>query len=279
MIYIPFSKYSGCGNDFILIDHRKNDFVPHRDLITKLCLRCDGIGADGVILLENSIKADLKMRIFNADGSEAEMCGNGIRCLMQFAIDLGLAFSECTIETMNAILALAWDKSGIRTSLIPPEAPKKHFLSAGNRKWEIFFLNTGVPHSIIFVDELQDSYLDDAPEIRYHPAFPQGTNVNFVKKTDEKLHIRTYERGVEKETLACGTGVAAAALASYYAYQMPSPITVIPRSGEPMVVSFEVEAQKVTQLTLSGPAKFIFRGEFALKGNNDLATLGHVVAP
>ncbi len=259
---LSFSKYSGCGNDFILVDNRLLHFPVDAAYIAKLCDRKRGVGADGLILLQLSQMADYRMRIFNADGGEAEMCGNGIRCLMQFIRELGGLAPRYRIETMNATLQVEEEQGG----LVSVEMAEPHSI-----QWELslpgFFqlssLNTGVPHAVIFVEDLErDHWMAIAPQIRHHAAFgPKGTNVNFAQlKSDGTLSVRTYERGVEGETLACGTGATAAALAAAKRFGLPGPIQVLPRSKEPLNISFSWQGDCPTAVTLAGPAHFIFRG-------------------
>lgn len=262
----PFSKYSGCGNDFILIDNRLQRFFPDRACILRLCSRQGGIGADGLILLEPSRKADYRMRIFNADGGEAEMCGNGIRCLIAFIRELGGVSKHYRIETMHSLLQTA-----IQGEKISVEMPKPQDIrwSMQLDAHSLHFLNTGVPHAVLFVDDLNDDkWMALAPSIRRHGAFgTAGTNVNFASLTPSgNVLVRTYERGVEGETLACGTGATATALAAAKCYRLPSPVRVLPRSNEPLEISFSWEGSREdespTQVEMAGPAKFNFRGEF-----------------
>jgi diaminopimelate epimerase len=260
-----FSKYSGCGNDFILIDNRENHF-PHADraLIARLCHRQCGIGADGLILLERSLKADYRMRIFNADGGEAEMCGNGIRCLIKFIRQLGGLRSHYLIETMHSCLRTTEKGEKVSVEMPEPQAIRVS-LSLPTGALQCHYLNTGVPHAVIFVDELQnDDWMRMAPLIRNHEAFgPAGTNVNFASLDPSgAVWVRTYERGVEGETLACGTGATATALAAGAQFGLPSPIQVFPRSGEPLDISFCFQGDSFSQVSMAGSAHFIFRGEF-----------------
>lgn len=265
---IPFSKYEGCGNDFILIDNR-NTFFPFekKSLISKLCHRSIGIGADGLILLENSSAGDFKMKIFNSDGSEAEMCGNGIRCLARFISEIGAAEKDFTIETMAGISEIAIEKGSVAVSLPEPtELQWNLSLPLGASPLPFHFLNTGVPHAVFFVEDLYvEKWFKIAPEIRHHPFFlPRGTNVNFVQIKNHEIYIRTYERGVERETEACGTGATAAALAAGFIHQIPSPATVFPKSNTPLQIFFECEKEKIFNVKLAGPAQKIFSGEIIL---------------
>lgn len=264
-----FSKYSGCGNDFILIDNRTNVF-PTQDqaLISRLCHRHFGIGADGLILLENSAKADFRMRIFNADGSEAEMCGNGIRCLVKFAEEMGLPIQSALIETMMEVIQTSVYQNNVQICFSSPKEIKwSHSLAVNGEKMTVHHLDTGVPHAVLFVSDLENqNHMAYAPLLRHHPDFsPRGANVNFVSfSKDNSLRIRTYERGVEQETLACGTGAVASALAAAHLHQLESPVEVITRSQEKLVVAFEKGSCGFKKISLAGPASFIFKGQFLI---------------
>ncbi|MEI6531509.1 MAG: diaminopimelate epimerase [Chlamydiota bacterium] len=249
----PFSKYQGAGNDFIVLDNRKNIFTVDRAEIKKLCHRRLGIGADGIIWLTDSKTADFGMRIFNADGSEAEMCGNGVRCLAAFLRRSCISTKEkFSLETMQRQLTVTFQGSIIEVEMGAPTHIARHT--------DLTVLNTGVPHAVIFnekIEALEISRL--GPEIRYHARFaPQGVNVNFVEKIGPSaLAIRTYERGVEAETLACGTGCTAAAIAAHLVLEMPSPITVKTASDELLTISFTPDFQDVK---MAGNATFVFEG-------------------
>jgi diaminopimelate epimerase len=265
---IPFSKYSGSGNDFILIDNRRGTFSPNSPLIKRLCKRRTGIGADGIILLESSHQADFKMCIFNADGSEAEMCGNGVRCLLKFIVALGFNKQNYLIETKETKITLSHVQGSPCVSMPTPSDLRLEIrLNVDDEVFPIHFINTGVPHAVLTVDDLELAHwMNIAPKIRRHPEFdPHGTNVNFIKLDEQgKVHIRTYERGVEDETLACGTGATAAALIASALYHLPSPIQVIPRSHETLTINFVHSNLKFNQVSLSGPAALIFQGELVL---------------
>ncbi|MCE5317567.1 MAG: diaminopimelate epimerase [Parachlamydia sp.] len=261
-----FSKYSGSGNDFILIDDRQEQFPQSdRAYIASLCQRQRGIGADGLILLQNSKTADFRMRIFNADGGEAEMCGNGIRCLAKFIRDLGAVGFHYQIETMQTILRVEEKKGLFHVEMMQPfdvQWDMKIELSTG--PMIIQRLNTGVPHAVLFVDNLnEDKWMALAPSIRRHSAFGSaGTNVNFTSvDASGTVHLRTYERGVEGETLACGTGATATALAVARKLKLTGPIRVLPRSQEALEITFSWENETPTHVSLAGPANYIFSGE------------------
>ncbi len=225
---ISFTKLHGNGNDFILIDEYNGDVIADedkKDFALKYCDRRFGIGADGVLYLEMSGKADIRMRIFNSDGTEAEMCGNGVRCLVKYALDQGYINERTTVETLAGVLPISSrDRTWVTVNMGKPafmreRIPAKgtgEFLNVSMHGYMVSAVNTGVPHAVIFVNGLESPHLmTKAQEIRYDPVFPKGANVNFVRVDSEnEITIRTYERGVEAETNSCGTGsVASAAVA------------------------------------------------------------------
>lgn len=272
---MKFSKYVGAGNDFIFIDNR--DFIfPAQDplFIRKLCHRQCGIGADGVILLENSSKADYKMRIFNSDGHEAEMCGNGSRCFYKFIHECtALQKDAYVIETKESCIKLAQDGSNIQVSMMSPcDIIWNMDLKLDSSNLKVHSLNTGVPHAVVFLDEIKDSDLKNlAPKIRYHESFSKGTNVNFVKiLSNNEIMVRTYERGVEDETLSCGTGVTASAIAAAYLLQIPLPIKVNTKSNEQIEINCTINKESIQDVTMSGPAELVYKGEFVAAEFNNL---------
>ncbi len=268
MVHLPFSKYSGCGNDFILIDNRARIFPSHsRETLQKACHRQLGIGADGLILLEESACANFKLRIFNSDGSEAEMCGNGIRCLAQFAAELGFP-AACRIETLAGVLESKISPAGISIRMPQPtDCNWKRTLSLKQGLVVFDSVNTGVPHALLFVDDLEKvPVMQEGLEIRHHPRFgAAGTNVNWVqKKSANTIAIRTFERGVEGETLACGTGATAAALAAAMRYQLQSPITVCTRLGEKLIIDFTILYDSFKNIWMTGPVIKTYHGFFTM---------------
>lgn len=266
-----FAKYVGCGNDFILIDNRLKTFPFQQSLVQHLCQRQRGVGADGLILLETPTKpdADFRFRIFNSDGSEAEMCGNGIRCFVKWLASMGFHYEHYRIQTMQSILKAKHVKDDICVDMGTP----------GNIQWDIslpfenqflriHYLNTGVPHAILFTENIDDvELLKLGPYIRNYSLWtPHGTNVTIAQKeTGARLKVRTYERGVEGETLACGTGATAAALAAAREYQIVSPVCIETRLGEELNIGFSYENQKFSHVTLTGSAKCTFTGEVDLR--------------
>ena len=251
---MKFVKYEGAGNDFILIDDRSAGFpVAERSLIQRLCHRQRGIGADGVLLLQNSAGADFRMRIFNADGSEAEMCGNGIRCLVHFLRLLGYTHPVLRIETQSGVLSSQVVEG--RDAICLGPVRRMH--------WDIelfdqrlFVLDTGVPHAVLMGEE---EVFGLAPKIRHADLFaPKGVNVNVCQVLSEGvIRIRTYERGVEGETLACGTGCAAAAYVVTQLFQWAFPVSVVTASGEVLKIC----GQKQEELFMIGPVTPVFKGE------------------
>lgn len=224
---IHFTKLHGNGNDFILIDEYKQAIPEKSAFASKYCDRRFGIGADGVLYLGSSDRADIGMRIFNSDGTEAEMCGNGIRCLVKYALDEGYIKENATVETLAGILSVSSrteDKTWITVNMGKPQFAREkipakgsgEFLDVAMRGYKVSAVNTGVPHAVIFVDSLDSDLMSIAPGIRNDTIFPKGANVNFVVvDSNSEITIRTYERGVEAETLSCGTGaVACAAVAN-----------------------------------------------------------------
>ncbi len=262
---VSFSKYHGAGNDFILVDDRSSFFpLEKKEFLARLCHRQLGIGADGLILLQSGTSAHYRMRIFNSDGIEAAMCGNGLRCLAAFIKSLGLCGESLEIESMQGVHACRFTENRVSISLGKPEVREWGLtLSLNREKIGAHLIHTGVPHAIIFVSDLQAVDVQtQGREIRRHPLLqPEGANVNFCKVMENKeLHVRTYERGVEQETLSCGTGVAAAAMAAQILYQLPNPVRVIPASGE------EMHVEVGSEIFLTGPVVHVFSGKIELSG-------------
>jgi len=264
---IEFYKYSGSGNDFVIIDNRKGMIKTSRvkRAAIELCDRKNGIGGDGLLLLENSNKADFKMQIINSDGSVAEMCGNGARCIAHFAWKKNIVSSDMKFETLAGIIdATVKENDVVKVKLTDPFGFKDGIkISYKNRKLNLHFINTGVPHTIMFVNNLEKidvRYLGHF--IRFHKKFqPAGTNVDFVKVVDKhNIIIRTYERGVEDETLACGTGATASALISSIIEGAVSPVKVKTRGGETLKVYFDINGDEIKDVYLEGKVTPIFDG-------------------
>jgi diaminopimelate epimerase len=255
---ISFTKMHGAGNDFIMVDDRARIFpIDDREFIKHMASRRTGIGCDGVILLQPSDRADLKMRFINPDGNEQDMCGNGARCLARLAYDLEAAPASMKLETGAGIIHAKVAEDTVCVELTPPNHWRMG-LDAGLEQ-AVDFVNTGVPHAVVRVDDLPGV---DLPvlgrQLRHHPLFaPDGTNANFVKvETDGSLSVRTFERGVEAETLACGTGAAAAALVAAKHAWIKLPVTVRCAGGCDLVID-----SGDGETTLSGGAVTVFDGE------------------
>ncbi len=262
---IPFVKYHGAGNDFILIDNRSQVFpLPDPDLVSSLCHRSLGIGADGLILLQNSAKADFQMRIFNADGSEPTMCGNGLRCLVALIRRLGLASSQCSIEVGHSVFSCHIEPHQIGIYLGHPTLIlKEHRLSTPNQNWKIHVVDTGVPHGVVFVEDLAGLDVESlARPIRFHPQFsPAGINVNFAQVlSDGSLLVRTYERGVG-ETISCGTGAAAVGWIASQLFSLPQPVSIYNLDKTHLL---QIRHSESIGIELWGPAECVFEGAFDL---------------
>ena len=272
---LPFAKLQGSGNDFIVVDNRANLIKDGRSLAMILCSRKTGIGADGLLLLEESQGADFKMRIFNPDGSEAEMCGNGARCIAQFAYLKGIVARRCSFETLAGIISCQIQGRQGRKVKIGMEEPQdlrsNLRLSLKGEIYEGHYLNTGVPHFVLFTPRVDQVPLEElAPSIRNHPKFrPQGTNVDFVEvEKGGTLKVRTYERGVEEETLACGTGAVASALTSNLTRGIPSPVRVKMKGGDLFVYFERAKDNSFSGVFLEGEARLIFEGKISEEVKN-----------
>jgi diaminopimelate epimerase len=264
---IPFMKMSGSGNDFILIDHRELFLKEDRlkELIRKVCRRRVSVGADGLILIERSEKADFKWRFYNADGGEAEMCGNGGRCAARFAYLKGIAGPSLKFETLAGILSAQVDGKRVKLEMTKPFGLKLDETIVIDGEKQIFSsINTGVPHAVLFVEDLEGvGIVPIGRAIRFHSNFaPSGTNVNFIRlEKGSQLSIRTYERGVEDETLACGTGAVASALIAAFKGLVKSPVSIKTRGGEVLAVYFEIEAKEVKKAFFEGDVHIIYEAE------------------
>lgn len=263
---LAFTKMNGAGNDFVMLDNRSRALSLSREQIARLCDRHRGVGADGLLVVEPPAteEAPLRMRYYNRDGGEAEMCGNGARCFARFAQRLRACGERVAFETMAGLVRAEIEGERVRIALSAPRdlsLGRKLRLSAGEA--EVHSVNTGVPHAVLLVDEVER--VDVAAlgrEIRRHAAFaPAGTNANFVQRLEENaIRIRTYERGVEAETLACGTGVAASALIAHARWGLPSPVRVRAQGGDTLEVRFRKEGDCFAEVSLMGPADFVFDG-------------------
>ena len=266
---LRFTKMNGAGNDFILFDNRTGDIDLDRNQIAQLCDRHRGIGADGILLLEKPTnRADFRMRYFNADGGEAEMCGNGARCFARFANKVGGQKAKISFETPAGVISAELKGDLVTLRMTEPTDLRLNVdlpVMAENKT--IHFINTGVPHVVIPVAKIDDADVRrEGAAIRHHKMFsPNGTNVNFIEKREpNKIAIRTYERGVEDETLACGTGIVASALIFAASENTKGPISVIARGGDELEVGFEKSGDRFRNVTLTGPAEFVFEGTIDL---------------
>ncbi len=257
---LVFYKYQGTGNDFIIFDNRKQLFPKkNQQAIKSLCDRKFGIGGDGVILLEDSSQHDFEMIYFNADGNLGSMCGNGARCIVAFAQLLKLIDKTTSFEAMNKIYHATLDVNAVSLTMNDVnqiETFPKHV-----------FLNTGSPHHIEFEKNISDlDIYNKGREIRYgSPYFEEGTNVNFVSQLNSNtFEIRTYERGVENETMSCGTGVTAAAIASHALHKTTDNSINLQTLGGNLQVSFTFENNCYKNIVLKGPATFVFKGSIQL---------------
>lgn len=264
---ISFVKMHGNGNDFILIDEMKGTVIPDEmkgDFAELYCDRRFGIGGDGVLFISPSESADVKMRLFQPDRSEAEMCGNGIRCLAAYARSAGLVKDTCTVETMAGVLDVVFTEQGAAITMTDPVFARKALPAAGDADADyceeiggltVYAANTGVPHAVVFVDDVATvDIMQTAPQIRFHESFPQGANVNFVQVTGEnELTIRTYERGVEEETLSCGTGATASAAIACRLNKTGSDV-LVQTAGGPLSITVGEKT------VMDGPATLVFSG-------------------
>jgi diaminopimelate epimerase len=265
---IPFTKISGTGNDFIIIDHRQ-PFLGSVDLpefARLVCRHKFSAGADGLILIEEDESEDFRWQFFNADGSRAEMCGNGARCAARFAHRLGIAKETMRFRTKAGVIAAEIVGPGVKITLTPPtDLQMERSLDLGELSKTVYSVNTGVPHVVCFVDDLSQVPVSEWGRIiRYHKAYqPAGTNVNFVQATAAGLSVRTYERGVEGETMACGTGAVASALIATKIGLAKSPVKVTTSGGEELVIHLQGQeaASDMPAVYLEGPAKIIYDGQ------------------
>jgi len=264
---IDFFKMSGSGNDFIIIDNR-DKIVDETDLpnfIAKACRRKMSVGADGFILVENTDAADFKWRFYNSDGSVAEMCGNGARCVARFAYLNGIAGPDMSFETQAGIVYAQVAGESVKVKMTDPlDLRMDYTIELKNSSLSISSVNTGVPHVVIIKDMIEDAEVVQAGrEIRFHDMFaPAGANVNFVcHLKDDIIAIRTYERGVEDETLACGTGAVASAIIMARKMKIKSPVNVLTRNGGYLNIFFQENDGKYHDIYLEGDARIIYKAQ------------------
>jgi len=264
---IEFMKMSGTGNDFILIDNRDRKIPESKMsyLAERACRRRESVGADGMIFIVNSDKYDFEWRFYNSDGSEAEMCGNGGRCTARFALIKGIAGKSMTFETTAGPISADVSGRTVKVLMPVPTGLKTDIDLPLEKGWvSTSFINTGVPHVVVQVEDIGDLPVNEhGREIRYHNMFqPAGTNANFMSVKDkDQLYVRTYERGVENETLACGTGSIASSLIANVKGLVSSPVTVTTSGGEELKVHFEKEGDSFSRVWLEGGTSIIYTGE------------------
>ncbi len=264
---LDFTKICASNNDFILVDHRKPFITDAAQLAVEMCRRRYSVGADGLILLENSDKADFRMRYLNSDGGEVEMCGNGSRAISIFARKLGIIKKKGKFETPAGIIETDLiAETRVRIKLTEPHSFQDNLtVSLGGQERKAFFINTGVPHVVVEVDDIGKIPVKEwGSSIRYDEQFaPGGANANFIERVKGRyVKIRTYERGVEDETLACGTGSAAAAIIASRIYGIKPPVSMITEGGDELTIHFSEENEKISDVYLEGPVFVVFQGKY-----------------
>lgn len=264
---LEFIKMSGAGNDFIVADNRDGRVRLTREQVARLCHRQFGIGADGLMLLVpcGSGRADWAWQFWNSDGSDAEMCGNGARCFARYIQRAtGWDKSSVRFETAAGVIGAEFEGERVTINLTAPQGLRlRETVPTAEGPLEVSSLNTGVPHAVVFVADADRAMVQErGRELRFHPHFgPRGTNVNFVQvKGPGHIRVRTYERGVEGETLACGTGVSASAMISARVHGFASPVRVQVQGGDELRVEFKERDGVFSEVRLNGPATFVFEG-------------------
>ena len=267
---LTFTKMNGAGNDFVMLDNRDGKLALDKAQIAQLCDRHRGIGADGLLAIEPAENgADFRMRYYNADGGEAEMCGNGARCFARFAQKVTGKSGNISFETQAGVITAKFFGDIVQIQMSEPHSLRLNdALDVAGERLTVHSLNTGVPHAVVFVDNLEGTDLRRlGAALRYHPHFaPKGTNANFVQQVGpQAMAIRTYERGVEDETLACGTGMVACALIFHELTGAASPVQVKVRGGDTLEIGFAKSGDNYRNVTLTGPADFTFEGQTSLR--------------
>ena len=263
---LEFTKMNGAGNDFVLVDNRDRKISLSREQVIRLCDRQRGVGADGLMLLVpcTSGRADWAWQFYNSDGSDAEMCGNGARCFARFIQKLTVVRDRVTFETVAGVITATFAGDRVTVSLTTPKDLRlSEAVTVAGSEMKVNSLNTGVPHAVVFVEDADRAMVQSlGSEIRHHPHFaPRGTNVNFVQvKGPNSIRVRTFERGVEGETMACGTGVCASAVISACLHGFTSPVRVQVQGGDTLEVGFRRSGNEFTDVQLNGPADFAFNG-------------------
>jgi diaminopimelate epimerase len=267
---LEFTKMNGAGNDFVLVDNRAGKIALTTEQVIRLCDRHRGVGADGVMLLvpARASKADWAWDFYNSDGSVAEMCGNGARCFARYVQKTARTNSDFSFETAAGIIAASFQGDLVTVNLTKPRDLRlNQSVPLANGTATIHSLNTGVPHAVQYVPDADKAMvLQLGAEIRRHAHFgPRGTNVNFVQVLGPNhIRVRTFERGVEGETLACGTGVSASAMISARVHGFKSPVKVQVQGGDRLEVSFTETNGEFGDVRLTGPADFVFTGKIEI---------------
>jgi len=266
---LTFTKMNGAGNDFVMFDNRDGKLALDKEQIARLCDRHRGVGADGLLLVEPAQNgANFRMRYYNADGGEAEMCGNGARCFGRYAQRVSGRKGDITFETLAGVITAQFLGQSVRIQMSQPHSLRlNEVLDVAGEKLTVHSINTGVPHAVVFVEDLEKVDVRKlGAGLRYHPHFaPKGTNANFVQKAGaQAIAIRTYERGVEDETLACGTGMVACAIIFHELNGASSPVKVKVRGGDTLEIGFNQDGDIYRDVTLTGPADFVFDGQVAI---------------
>jgi diaminopimelate epimerase len=274
---VDFYKMSGSGNDFILVDNRTGPIKPEEgsELARNLCRRKVSVGGDGLILIENDDEVDFSWSFFNADGSSAEMCGNGGRCVARLAQMLGICDSPLSFRTRAGVIRAEVSGSRVKLQMSAPTDLRLDLdFEVNGGSVPIHFINTGVPHTIFILENLEllekQDVLGQGRKVRYHSRFaPAGTNVDFVARLGEQaVAIRTYERGVEDETLACGTGATAVALVGAAKRLVRPPVAVHTKSGETLTIYFDLGEGLPDEVYLEGEARMVYQGKLCEEALN-----------
>ena len=275
---LRFARMHGCGNDFVVIDDRDGKWFGRRaQLAQALCDRRKGLGGDGLILIGKgevgrNKNADFTMTYVNGTGVDGEMCGNGARCVVRRAHDLRIIGDQTVFSTEAGPISARIEDGIISLGMTQPSEAELHItVESDGRAWTAHYIDTGVPHIVIFTDEIDAGRIDDidvakyGPGLRRHPRFPRGANVNFAEKRGANAYrVRTYERGVEAETLACGTGSVATALIAHLLEKAPSPVTILPTGGGTLRIDFRPAGNsRFEDVRLAGPAETIATGTIA----------------
>jgi diaminopimelate epimerase len=266
---LRFTKMNGAGNDFIMVDNRAGEVRLRSSQISRICDRHRGVGADGILLLEKGANgADFRMRYYNRDGGEAEMCGNGARCFARFAKKVAGAPDKMSFATPAGVIAAQLHDGQVTLNMSDPCDLRLNLrLQVDGEEVVVHYINSGVPHVVVPISRLDMvDVRGQGAALRQHKMFsPKGANVNFLeKRSEKKIAIRTFERGVEDETLACGTGVVASALIFSAIENVSGQIGVLVRGGSELMVGLDRAGNQFRNVTLTGPAEFVFEGEIEL---------------